>query len=138
MSILVDAQPGTTRELACPDASTFYTWQGKGTSAQYYINMPGYSVEKACVWGDQGDDFGNFSPGNLGVGWTNGRAWLSITANHPTQMKATLPYTIELVGGDSKCRYKDGKYCSGDSYDNCSSEGCTVSSSGGTITYVIS
>jgi len=138
MSIPVDAQPGTTRAIACPDSSTFYTWQGKGTSAQYYINMPGYSVDKACVWGNQGDDFGNFSPGNLGVGWSNGMAWLSITANHPTQMKATLPYTIELIGGNSKCRYKNGQYCSGDNYDSCSSEGCTVSSSGGTVTYVLS
>lgn len=138
MSIPVDAQPGTTRVLACPDASSFYTWEGKITSAQYYINMPGYSVEKACVWGTQGDDFGNFAPGNLGVGWSNGAAWLSITANHPTQTVATLPYTIELIGGNSKCRYQNGQYCSGDNYGSCSTEGCTVSASGGTVTYVIS
>jgi hypothetical protein len=138
MSIPVDSQPGTIRQLACPDSSTFYQWQGKGTSAQYYINLPGYSVEKACVWGSDGDDYGNYSPGNLGVGWSNGRGWFSITANHPTQTKVKLPYTIELVGGNTKCRYQDGQYCGGDNYETCSSEGCTVSSAGGSIKYVIS
>lgn len=138
MSIPLNATPGSVKKLACPDASAYYKWEGKGTSAQYYINMPGYSVEKACVWGQQGDDFGNFAPGNLGVGYADGRAWLSITANHPTQMTAQLPYTIEIVGGDSKCRYRSGQYCTGDNYENCGSEGCTVSSSGNDMTYVIS
>lgn len=26
-----------------------------------------------------------------------------------------------------KCQYKAGQYCSGDNYDNCNSDGCTVS-----------
>jgi hypothetical protein len=138
MSIPTDAQPGTTQPLACPDAASFYQWQGKGTSAQYYINMPGYSVTKACVWGNPGDDFGNYAPSNLGVGWSAGSAWLSITSNQPTQMTATLPYTIEIIGGNSKCRYQNGKYCSGDNYGTCNTLGCTVSATSGTISYVLS
>ncbi|KIW03515.1 uncharacterized protein PV09_05280 [Verruconis gallopava] len=138
MSIPVNVNPGETQELACPDSSTYYKWENKGTSAQYYINMPGYSVEKACVWGDYGDDFGNWAPGNLGVGWSNGLAWLSIQANHPTQMQVTLPYTIEIIGGNTKCRYQNGQYCGGDNYSQCSTEGCTVSATGGEVTYVLS
>jgi hypothetical protein len=138
MSIPVNVNPGETKQLACPDSANYYKWLGQGTSAQYYINMPGYSVEKACVWGDFGDDFGNWAPGNLGVGWSNGRAWLSIAANHPTQTAVTLPYTIELVGGDTKCKYSNGQYCTGNNYEQCSTEGCTVSAADGVLTYILS
>ncbi|KAF2397785.1 SUN-domain-containing protein, partial [Trichodelitschia bisporula] len=123
MSIPVDAQPGSKKKLACPDSATYYRWQNKGTSAQYYLNLPGYSVDKACRWGKPGDDFGNWAPANLGVGWTDGRAWLSVFANHPTQTQVTLPYTVEIVGGNTKCRYKNGQYCGGDNYSTCSTEG---------------
>jgi hypothetical protein len=139
MSIPVDAQPGSTHQLACPDAATYYRWQGKGTSAQYYINLPGYSVDQACVWGNQGDNYGNFAPANLGVGFSNGRAWLSIAQNLPTQPNVVLPYTVEIRGDtiSDTCRYQNGRYCSGPNYSTCST-GCTVSASGGNVYYVLS
>ena len=137
MSIPVDAEPGTTKKLACPDSSTYFHWKGLATSAQYYVNMPGYSVEKACVWGKPGDNFGNFAPANLGVGYSAGRAWVSIQANLPTQPDAKLPYTIELVGDNlsDKCRYQNGQYCSN---SGCNTQGCTVSAASGNIYYVMS
>lgn len=110
-------------------------WDGKITSAQYYVNPKGVSVEKACQWGSPAEDVGNYAPMNLGVGYSNGAAWLSIFQNMPTT-DAKLDYTVELVGDDGgfdnfvgKCKYSNGQYCSGDDYENCSSSGagCTVS-----------
>ena len=139
MYIPVDVNPGETKSLACPDGANYFrTWDGAITSAQYYINMPGYPVEKACTWGNHGDDFGNFAPANLGVGFSNGAAWISVFQNLPTQPNAKLPYTIEIVGGNSKCRYKDGQYCAGSNYETCSDKGCTVSATSGELTYIIS
>ncbi|TID23451.1 ATP-dependent permease [Venturia nashicola] len=142
MSVPLDVLPGKTRKLAVPDAATFWkTRSGAGTSAQYYINMPGYSVEKACVWGDQGDDFGNFAPANLGVGISNGVAYVSLFKNYPSQKVATLPYTITIHGGSIPCRYRNGKYCTGEGYSDCKSDGnagCTVAASSGTITFTLS
>lgn len=128
MSIPIDSEPGTIKAMACPDGATYYQWEGKTTSAQYYLNLPGYSVEKACVWGSPGDDFGNWAPMNAGVGWSSGAAWLSIFPNLPTQPNAKLPYTVEIVGDtlSDKCRYQNGQYCSGANYGTCSPNGCTV------------
>jgi len=33
-----------------------------GTSAEYYINPPGYTTEQACVWGDNTQPIGNWAP----------------------------------------------------------------------------
>jgi hypothetical protein len=139
MYIPVDVNPGETKGLACPDGTKYFrTWDNKQTSAQYYINMPGYGVEKACTWGNEGDDFGNWAPANLGVGFADGRAWISVFANLPTQKVAKLPYTVEIVGGSSKCRYQNGKYCTGENYETCTDTGCTVSAASGELTYILS
>jgi len=129
MYIPVDSQPGTTLPLTCPDASNYYMWEGKTTSAQYYINPPGYPIQQACVWGSSSNDYGNWAPAVLGVGYSNGQAWVSIMPNTPTQMTATLPYTITLTGDNVSggCRYQNGQYCTGSNYQSCSSNGCTVS-----------
>ena len=131
MYIPVDSQPGTTLPLTCPDGSNYFQWEGKVTSAQYYINKPGYPITQGCTWGSAGDDWGNWAPAVLGVGYSAGEAWLSIMPNTPTQMTATLPYTITLTGDNlsGNCRYQNGQYCTGSNYQTCSSNGCTVSSS---------
>jgi hypothetical protein len=139
MSIPVDVSPGETQRLTCPDSDKYYLSKGVDpTSAQYYINLPGYSVEKACVWGDIGNDFGNFAPGNLGVGYRGGRAWISMAPNWPSQPALNIPYTIEILGASTKCRYRGGQYCVGDNYETCSEVGCTVSADSGEMTYVLS
>lgn len=74
---------------------------------------------------------GNWAPSYLGVGQdTYGKTWLSISTtkqNDPSKY-TSLNYTVEITGDTSgKCKLSNGKYCSGDSYDNCNNEGCTVS-----------
>jgi hypothetical protein len=137
MSIPLDVRPGRKHRLAAPDQAKFWKWKGGKTSAQYYINLPGYSVEKACQWGRHGDNFGNFAPGVLGVGVDNGIAYVSIFPNHPTQMNVILPYTITLIGAESQCRYQGGQYCMGEGFGNCNPQGCTVGSTKD-LTYVLS
>lgn len=128
-TVPVDTQPGATSELTCPDADNYYKWQGGSTSAQYYVNPAGVSVENACQWGSADNPWGNFAPMNLGVGYSNGAAWLSIFQNAPTT-DAKLDFCVEIVGDgiSGKCKYSNGQYCGGADGTSCSSTtGCTVS-----------
>lgn len=136
-TVPVDVQPGQTSNLTCPEADNYYTWQGGKTSAQYYVNPAGVAVKDACQWGTPDKPWGNYAPMNLGVGYSNGAAWLSIFQNAPTT-DAKLEFCVEIVGDgiSGSCKYENGQYCSGTS---CSSTtGCTVSLSSGTATYVFS
>ncbi|KAK0940158.1 Sperm-associated antigen 4 protein [Friedmanniomyces endolithicus] len=136
-TIPLDAQPGSTSNLTCPDASNYYTWEGGHTSAQYYVNPAGVAVQDACQWGSAANPWGNYAPLNLGVGYSNGAAWLAIFQNAPTTT-AQLDFAVEIVGDgvSGSCKYSNGQYCSGES---CSAvTGCTVSISSGTATFVFS
>ena len=88
----------------------------------------GVSVKDACQWGSADNPWGNFAPMNLGVGYSGGRAWLSIFQNSPTT-DAKLEFSVEIKGGDDMsgtCKYSNGQYCSD---TGCSADiGCTVSS----------
>jgi hypothetical protein len=125
-TVPLNTKPGKTYPLTCPDADNYYNWQGGKTSAQYYVNPAGVSVSDACQWGSDANPWGNFAPMNLGVGYSNGRAWLSIFQNAPTT-DAKLEFTVEIKGGDDMsgtCKYSNGQYCS---QNGCSSTtGCTV------------
>jgi len=125
-NIPLDTRPGNDYPLTCPDSSTYYFWRDKQTSAQYYVNPAGTSVQDACQWGQPGSNIGNFAPVNLGVGYSDGIAWLSIMANAPTNPDGLLGFNIEIQGDDmnGKCRYENGQYCNG---NECNSKGCTVS-----------
>ncbi|RMZ27498.1 hypothetical protein D0859_08443 [Hortaea werneckii] len=139
-TVPVNAQPGSTSNLTCPDADNYYKWQGGHTSAQYYVNPAGVSVDNACQWGSDANPWGNFAPLNLGVGYSNGAAWLSIFQNLPTTSQK-LDFAVEITGDglSGTCKYSNGQYCSGENYDQCSSStGCTVSLSSGTATIVFS
>jgi hypothetical protein len=128
-TIPVNAGPGETQPLACPDASNYYTWQGAHTSAQYYVNPAGVSQQDACQWGSPGNPWGNYAPLNLGVGYSDGAAWLSIFQNSPTT-DAKLDFSVEIQGDgiSGTCKYSNGQYCGGANYNDCSSTtGCTVS-----------
>ena len=117
-------EAGETQPLTCPDASNYYQWEGKSTSAQYYLNPPGYGASDACQWGTPGKPLGNYAPVNFGVGYSSGTTWLSIQANTPTT-NAVYPGTIEIQGNLSgSCKYENGQYCSA---SGCNSAGCTVS-----------
>lgn len=133
-TIPLSAAPGTTQNLTCPDSNNYFTWQGLKTSAQYYVNPAGVDSATACQWGSSANDWGNYAPLNLGVGYSAGSAWLSIFQNAPTT-NAKLDYTVELVGDNGgysnligRCKYSNGMYCSGQNYETCSATvGCTVS-----------
>jgi hypothetical protein len=117
-------EAGQTQPLTCPDASNYYQWEGKSTSAQYYLNPPGYGASDACQWGSPSKPLGNYAPINLGVGASGGTTWLSIQANSPTT-NATYPGSVELQGNlAGSCKYENGQYCSD---TGCDSAGCTVS-----------
>ncbi|EME49767.1 hypothetical protein DOTSEDRAFT_68521 [Dothistroma septosporum NZE10] len=139
-TVPVDVPGGGQSNLTCPDADNYYKWQGGKTSAQYYVNPAGVSVEDGCQWGQSGNPWGNFAPLNLGVGYSNGAAWLSIMQNAPTT-DAKLDFCVEIIGDgvSGTCKYSNGQYCGGANYDDCSSTtGCTVSLSSGTATFVFS
>ncbi|KAK8114414.1 SUN family protein [Apiospora kogelbergensis] len=107
------ADAGSTATLANIKSSGYYTWEGKDTTLQYYINPAGVSVEEACTW----DSFtvpqstGNWAPTNLGVGQSrDGNTYLSIFPNAPTS-KAKLNFNIRITGDvTSKCTLEDGEY----------------------------
>lgn len=127
-TVPLNTKPGKTYPLTCPDADNYYNWKGGKTSAQYYVNPMGVAVKDACQWGSSANPWGNFAPMNLGVGYSGGRAWLSIFQNSPTT-DAKLDFTVEIKGGDDmsgSCKYSNGQYCSD---TGCSTTtGCTVSS----------
>ncbi|KAL1297454.1 hypothetical protein AAFC00_004981 [Neodothiora populina] len=141
-TVPLSAEAGSTTNLTCPDGSSYYKWGNSATSAQYYVNPAGVSVNDACQWGSNANPWGNFAPVNLGVGYSNGAAWLSIFQNYPTT-SAELDFTIEIEATDGnmsgKCRYSNGQFCSGSNYNDCNTRsGCTVSMSSGTATFVFS
>lgn len=128
MVIPIDAQPGGSYALTCPDQNSYYQWQGKATSGQYYVNPLGVGVADGCIWSNGDKPVGNWAPINLGVGYSNGAAWLSIFQNKPTTLEK-LDFNIEIIADNmsGKCKYIVGKgFCSGDGYSSCNDDGCTV------------
>lgn len=123
MVIPACANGGSSIPITNPVESDYYVWDGKQTSAQYYVNKKGYSAGDACVWNSAKDPkgAGNWAPVNLGVGKTaDGTTWLSIFQNLPTST-ALLDFNIEITGDvSSKCSYINGVWTGG-------SNGCTVS-----------
>jgi len=125
MSIPLVTSPGGTYTLMNPDAKTSYKWQGKFTSAQYYVNPAGVSVDQACVWTspDYPTQAGNWSPLNIGTGKAiDGTTYISIFPNLPTS-HAKLNFDIEITGDTSaKCAYS----ATSNSFTG-GGNGCTVS-----------
>lgn len=62
MVVPLDCSPGSTVTLTVPAASNSYTWRGKSTSAQYYVNPKGVSVQDGCTWGADSGNIGNWAP----------------------------------------------------------------------------
>ncbi|KAI8687946.1 hypothetical protein NCS55_00047000 [Fusarium keratoplasticum] len=115
------ASAGGSVDICNPEQDKYYIWDGSGTSAQYYVNKKGYSVEDACVWDSpKGKDAGNWAPVVLGVGQAaDGITYISIFQNLPTS-DAPLDFNIEITGDvNSECSYIDGKWTGGAS-------GCTT------------
>jgi len=118
------AQPGSVVPMSVVNEDTYYTWQGKKTSAQYYVNNAGVPVDQACVWSSEGSNRGNWAPMVFGSGYTGGMTWLSLFPN-PLANGAALNYNVRIVAADSssvingECSYVNGVYSGG-------ANGCTV------------
>ena len=126
----MNTQPDSTYPLTCPDAATYFKHDGDPTSAQYYINNQGVALQSACIWDADGSDMGNWAPSYLGVGQdVGGKTWLSISSTAQNDPKSYKPlnFTVKITGQTSgKCGLSNGKYCSGENYEHCNEQGCTV------------
>lgn len=134
-TIPVELQSGQTQPLTNPNAATYYTWQGGATSAQYYLNPIGVPASEGCQWATPGSNKGNYAPINFGVGYKDGKTWLSIFQNKPTTL-TQYQGTVELQGDlSAACKYQNGQFCGA---TGCNADGCTVAVNSGTATFVVS
>ncbi|KAF2199566.1 SUN-domain-containing protein [Delitschia confertaspora ATCC 74209] len=132
---------GKSLELACPDQATYYHHMGKKTSLQYYINNKGVAEKDACWWNVPDSAKGNYAPMNLGVSYDSdvSRAFISLFENEPTT-DVKLDFAVELLlDGPSgmKCKYSNGRWCTGDNYEKCNDHNCDVSFTSGTMTVLL-
>lgn len=112
-TVALETLSGQEYELTCPDALTYYTWEGGHTSAQYYINPSGNGPEKACLWNSPGSNLGNYAPINAGVGrGTDGVIYLSLFPNWPSNTDGVLDYKVKIEGGSISCSYEGGTFYS--------------------------
>lgn len=128
---------GSSNILTTVDQDTYYTWQGKPTSAQYYVNNAGVSYTDGCIWGTSGSGIGNWAPMNFGAGYSAGVAYLSLIPN-PNNLDS-LNFNIKIVADGSStvsgtCYYEDGVYYSNGASG---SDGCTVGVTSGTAKFVL-
>lgn len=134
MVIPTYVQAGDSLPSTVVDQDTYYTWQGLKTSAQYYVNNAGISVEDACVWGSSSSGVGNWAPLNFGAGSSDGVAYLSLIPN-PNNGNA-LNFNVKIVAADDsstvngECIYENGSFSGG-------SDGCTVSVTAGKAKFVL-
>jgi SUN family beta-glucosidase len=143
MTLPIDSQPGTDIELAVIDQNEYFRWQGKPTSAQYYINPAGVPVQEACIWGNGAKRVGNWAPLNMGGSWVGNEGFWSLFTNNPTQIDGYLDYDIKVSGDVSfECAYGNGQICANGvchaTVGQISAQGCTVSvRPGGSIFYTL-
>ncbi|WBW70586.1 cell wall beta-glucosidase Psu2 [Schizosaccharomyces osmophilus] len=130
MNVPTDIGAGSQQPLSVVDEDNYYNWGNKKTSAQYYVNKSGRSAQDVCVWGNEGDDFGNWAPLNFGSGLTDGKIWLSMSKN-PLNSQSNVDYKISIKadGGtlSNDCKYENGSFHG----SGATSDGCTVSVTGG-------
>ena len=134
MVIPTYVEGGNSLPLTVVDQDSYFTWEGKKTSAQYYVNNAGVSVEDGCIWGTSGSGIGNWAPLNFGAGSTDGVTYLSLIPN-PNNSDA-LNYNVKIVAADEssnvigECVYENGKFSGG-------ADGCTVSVTSGKAHFVL-
>lgn len=133
MDIPTFVTAGSSLPLTVVNEDSYYMWQGKKTSAQYYVNNAGVSVEDGCVWGTAGSGVGNWAPLNFGAGYTDGVTYLSLIPN--PNNNSPLNYNVKIVAdGDAvvngECVYENGSYSGG-------SDGCTVAVTSGRAKFVL-
>lgn len=124
MVIPTVVQGGSSQPLSVMDESTYYKWQGKPTTSQYYVNNAGVSWTDGCQWHSPGSGKGNWAPLNFGSGYSNKMAYLSLIPNPNNRDPLNYNVKIEADGDDSEisgeCAYENGKF------KGAGSDGCTV------------
>ncbi|CCC68875.1 hypothetical protein NCAS_0B07910 [Naumovozyma castellii] len=126
-------EAGSSQPISIVDEDSYYQWQGKKTSTQYYVNNAGVSVEDGCIWGQAGSGVGNWAPVVLGAGYTNGITYLSIIPNPNNNTPPNFNVKIVATEGSSvvgSCSYENG------AYPGSGSDGCTVSVTSGSAQFV--
>ncbi|KAL1898098.1 Sperm-associated antigen 4 protein [Ceratocystis pirilliformis] len=122
MTIPAIANPGAKIELTNTNSPTYYIWDNKLTTAQYYVNKKGYTQEDACLWDSDKDkgisDYmkttksaGNWAPVNIGVGKAaSGITFIGIFPNTPTTI-SKLDFNIKITGDvNGDCKLENGVY----------------------------
>ncbi|KAF2126847.1 glycoside hydrolase family 132 protein [Dothidotthia symphoricarpi CBS 119687] len=136
--------PGETGFLANPDQAKYFFWEGKATSAHYYINKQGVPESQACTWGVDGKNKGNWGPAIFGTSWDdiNMNMGFSSLKQNELNKGEPLDYSITFAGDNvvSPCRYMKStdQYCQADEcwYDR--GRGCTAAiKAEGTLTLVL-
>lgn len=133
MNVPTVVQAGSSKAISVVNEDGYYKWQGKKTSAQYYVNNAGVSVEDGCIWGTDGSGVGNWAPVVLGAGYTDGVTYLSIIPN--PNNKTPPNYNVKIVADDGSsingdCSYENGVY------NGAGTDGCTVTVTSGTASFV--
>lgn len=132
MVVPTELNGGETQPLCVVDEDNYFMWQGKKTSAQYYVNNAGVSVEDGCVWGTPSAGVGNYAPVVIGSGSTNGLTYLSLIPNPNNRNAPNYNIRIEATEGSTingDCSYINGAFSSG-------SDGCTVTVTSGSAQIV--
>lgn len=132
MNIPTVVTANSQKPISVVDEDSYYQWEGKKTSAQYYVNNAGVSAEEGCIWGTDGSGVGNWAPVVIGAGYTDGVTYLSIIPNPNNEETPNYSVKIEATDGSTvvgSCSYVDGEYTGG-------SDGCTVSVTSGSANFV--
>jgi SUN family beta-glucosidase len=108
--------------VAVVKEDSYYQWEGKPTSAQYYVNNAGVSVEDGCIWSTSGTTVGNWAPLVIGSGSLNGVTYLSLIPNPNNE--AGTNYNVKFVPRDGavtngECSYINDVYSGGSGSDGC-------------------
>ncbi|ODV86598.1 hypothetical protein CANARDRAFT_6183 [[Candida] arabinofermentans NRRL YB-2248] len=121
MCVPTELTAGGSQPLSVVDEDNYFTWEGGLTSAQYYVNNAGVSVEDGCIWGTEGSGVGNWAPLVIGSGYTDGKTYLSLIPNPNNSDAPNYNVVIEATDGSTingDCSYIDGSF-SGDTTDGC-------------------
>ncbi|CCH59488.1 hypothetical protein TBLA_0B06660 [Henningerozyma blattae CBS 6284] len=126
-------EAGSKKPMSVVIEDNYYQWEGKYTSAQYYVNNAGVDYSQGCIWGTDGSGVGNWAPVVLGSGYVNGVAYLSIIPNPNNNSPPNFNVKIEATSGSTingDCKYENGKFTGS------TTDGCTVSVTSGSANFV--
>lgn len=127
MSVPIFSTPGSTVAMTVPYQAQSYVWQNKPTSAQYYVNNAGVSLEEGCVWGIEHGGKGNWSPMVFGASVAaNGETFVSLFQNPLNSDRLNFNVKIDVGNGKIGCKYENGEYYGPDG-NAVGDTGCTAS-----------